>query len=113
MAHDELLTMKFRDALPAGGNYTEKKMMGGVCFMLNGNMIGGADRTRTGQGRLMFRVGKDNVERAEKLPGAEPMIMGGKRMSGFFFVDEAVADKKVLKRWIKLALEFVGQLPAK
>ena len=96
MAYDELLSMRFRDALPVRKGYSEKRMMGGLCFMLNGNMIGGADRTKDGQGRFMFRVGKEGHEKALKLKGAQPMIMGGRTMRGFIFVDEKDCKGKAL-----------------
>lgn len=113
MAHDELLSMRFRDALPRRKAYSEKKMMGGLCFMLNGNMIGGVDRTKDGQGRFMFRVGKDNYGTALKRKGAQPMIMSGRTMSGFIFVDEKDCKGKALSAWIDLALAFVETLPEK
>ena len=113
MAYDELLALRFRDALPKKRGYTEKKMMGALCFMLNGNMVGGADRTKEGQGRFMFRVGKDFDVEASTLPGAQPMVMGGRRMRGFYFVDEKDYDAKALRQWIAASLKFVGTLPKK
>jgi hypothetical protein len=113
MAHDELLAMRFRDAQPRRKGYSEKRMMGGLCFMLNNHMVGGADRTRDGQGRFMFRVGKDNHAKALKRKGAQPMIMGGKTMSGFLFVDEKDCHAKALRQWIDLAIDFVDTLPPK
>lgn len=113
MALDEKLSKRFRDALPKKRGYSEQKMMGGLCFMLNGNMIGGADRTKEGQGRFMFRIGKDfDVERSG-LPGAPPMVMGGRRMRGFYFVDEKECNEEALRDWINASLEFVGTLPKK
>lgn len=117
MAHDENLTAEFRAALSAHlGNQRrleEKKMMGGVCFMLDGNMVGGADRTKDGDGRFMFRVGKDNETAGAALPGAQPMVTGGRRMSGFFFVDEAECNDEVMSDWLDLTLGFVKTLPKK
>ncbi len=112
MAYDEALTGQFRDMLQGMVGVDEKKMMGGVCFMLNGNMIGGADRQKDGQGRFMFRVGKDNQAEAVAKLGGEVMEMGGRRMSGMFFVDEDT-DPGQLKAWVSLALSFVATLPAK
>ena len=88
-------------------------MMGGVCFLLDGNMIGGADRSKEGERRFMFRVGKENAVAATARPDAQPMEMGGKRMSGFFFVDAETCDADRLKDWIALSLSFVGTLPPK
>ena len=113
MAYDEALAERFRAALARRKNITEKRMMGGVCFLVNGNMIGGADRNKSGAGRFMFRVGKDNAEAAEALPGAEQMVQGGRKMSGFFFVPEAVCNADVMGVWLDLAFSFASSLPPK
>lgn len=113
MAYDEDLAERFRQALSGRDGVSEKRMMGGVCFLLNGNMVGGADRTKEGFRRFMFRVGKDNHAEALKRPGALPMEMGGRRMSGFVFVDAGKCDDSALDDWIGLARSFVDELPAK
>lgn len=113
MAHDESLAARMRDALEGLAGISEKRMMGGVCFLLDGNMLCGADRPKTGEGRFMFRVGKDNQADALARPGAQPMEMGGRRMNGFVFVEAEACDDAAMKEWISLALGFVGGLPPK
>lgn len=113
MAYDEQLTKQFREALGKQKSLTEKKMMGGMCFLLDGNMVGAADRTKDGQGRFMFRVGKDNDAIAADLPGAQEMIMGGQRMSGLYFVTEEDCTPEVMTQWVGLALGFTTSLPPK
>lgn len=113
MAHDQLLSMKFRDALGSLAGVTEKRMMGGICFFLDGNMIGGADRTKSGTGRFMFRVGKDNEAEALRRPGAAVVEQGGRRMGGLIFVDDAACDAAALVEWLALALSYVRTLPPK
>ncbi len=113
MAYDAQLAERLRESLDGHGELTEKRMMGGVCFMLNGNMVGGADRNKNGVGRFMFRVGKDNEPAALKLPGAQSMEQGGRKMSGFFFVPEEICDEAVLEAWVTLALTFAKSLPPK
>ncbi len=113
MAVDEQLNAQFRKALGPLDGLSERKMMGGMCFMLNGNMIGGADRTKDGEGRFMFRVGKDNDAAGSSLPGAQPMIQGGRRMSGLFFVPEDDCTPDVMTQWLALAIEFAQALPKK
>jgi len=113
MAYDEELTDRFRKAIDGLGGIVEKRMMGGVCFMLDGNMLGGADRQKTGEGRFMFRVGKDNEAEAMKRPGAMTMEQGGRKMTGLIFVYEDDCDAESLRSWIALALTFVGSLPPK
>ncbi len=113
MAYDEQLAERFRRAAQGLGDLSEKRMMGGVCFLLNGNMLGGADRTKEGLRRFMFRVGKDVHAEALKRPGAMPMEMGGRRLGGFIFVDAETCDDRMLGDWIALAHAFVDALPAK
>ncbi|MCT7375701.1 TfoX/Sxy family protein [Chelativorans salis] len=113
MAYDEQLTARMRGGLEGLQGISEKRMMGGVCFLLDGNMLSGADRTKTGEGRFMFRVGKENQTEALARPGAQAMEMGGRRMNGFVFVDAEACDGEALKGWISLALGFVGGLPPK
>ena len=113
MAYDEQTATRFRSALGRRKGLTEKRMMGGVCFLINGNMVGGVDRTKDGVRRFMFRVGKDNDAVAAKLAGAQPMMQGGRRMTGFYFVDEETCDDAMLKDWLKLAVSFVKSLPEK
>jgi arylamine N-acetyltransferase len=112
MAYDEMLAMRLRNAIGAQSKLTEKRMMGGVCFMLNGNMVGGADRTKVGTQRLMFRVGRDNAA-AAKLPGGKMVRMGERTMQGFYFVDAEACDDTLLARWVALALEHARSLPPK
>lgn len=113
MAHDEDLARRYRACLTQGTEISEKRMMGGACFFLNGNMIGGADRRKDGSGRFMFRVGKENEAEALSREGASIVELGKKRMGGLIFVDEKLCDDTVLKDWISLALRFVGSLPPK
>lgn len=113
MAYDEAVSARFRAALGDHANLSEKRMMGGLCFMINGNMIGGADRTKDGVGRFIFRVGKDNEARALTLPGAIAMEQGGRRMGGFFFVEETTRGEADLTAWIDLALGHASTLPPK
>ncbi len=113
MAVDEALTAQFRNTLAGMVGISEQKMMGGVCFMLNGNMIGGAHREKNGDGRFMFRVGKDNHDAAMARPGAMPMDFTGRIMRGFVFIDADACDAPQLKDWVSYALSFAATLPPK
>jgi TfoX/Sxy family transcriptional regulator of competence genes len=86
-----------------------KKMFGGTCFMLNGNMAIGTFRDG-----ILVRVGKDAHAKALTLPGASTMVMNGRKMEGYVMVssDELLTDKS-LATWIDLALAFNKTLPAK
>lgn len=113
MASDEDLNRRLRSALAGLEGVSEKRMMGGTCYLLNGNMLSGADRAKSGERRFMFRVGKDNEAEALQRAGARRVEFGGRRMGGMVFVDEAVCDEKTIEAWIGLCLTFVSNLPAK
>ncbi len=103
-------TERLREILGDDPNIIDKKMFGGIIFMLNGNMLCGY----TNKGKLMVRVGKELEAEARKIPGAEDMDFTGKKMGGMLFVaDEAIADKASLEKWVALATQFVSTLPAK
>lgn len=97
-----------RDALATHSGITEKKMFGGYCWMLNGNMLCGVE-----VGRYMFRIGKAAEARALSQPGARPMDITGKPMSGFVWVQGDAAQGEALQHWIALARDYVDNLPAK
>jgi TfoX/Sxy family transcriptional regulator of competence genes len=102
------LVERVREAL-ADLPVTEQKMFGGVCFMLNGNMLVGASPRG-----LMVRVGKDGHAQAVARPHAKPMEQGGRTMAGYVVVDnEGVARKRDLDAWLALAVSHVGTLPPK
>lgn len=113
MAYDKDLTDRLRRALSHLDGVSEQRMMGGVCFMLRGHMIAGADCSKAEGRRFMFRVGKENQEKALKRRGARAMEMGGRVMRGFVFVDHEACPDPVLDEWIALARSFVEALPAK
>lgn len=88
--------------------------MGGICFLLAGNMLGGVNRDKaTGRGHFMFRVGKAQEALCAERPEAVPVVMGGRRMGGMFHVDEAAASDAVLRDWVAASLHFVSDLPPK
>lgn len=104
----ERLAKRLRSALARRKGVTEKRMFGGTCFLLKNNMLCG-----TGSGRFMFRVGKEAHATAAKRRGARPVVMRGRRMEGFIWVDPDVCDARSLKSWIGLAAHYVGGLPPK
>jgi hypothetical protein len=107
MPHDPHLAEAMRKALQARPGIAERKMFGGYCWMLNGNMLCGVE-----VGRFMFRVGKDAEAEALARPGARPMDITGKPMKGFVWVQADKAKGK-LGKWIEFAAAFVATLPPK
>jgi len=113
MAYDETTATLVRDALGTDPRITEKKMFGGLCFMLNGNMLCGVHSEKVGGG-AMFRVGPEGEPEALEFQGAKPMEMTGRRMKGFIDVPaETLADSSGTKDLLALAIRFVGPMPAK
>lgn len=91
-------------------NVREQKMFGAIAFMLDGNMLVAPMKG----GALLCRVGKDAYNEALKLPGAAPMVMKGRTMSGFVQVSGDVLESEdALNDWIARAERFVATLPAK
>ncbi|MFX1705314.1 TfoX/Sxy family protein [Chitinophaga sp. CC14] len=104
MAYNEKLADRVREILSASTDYiTEKKMFGGLCFMVNDKMCVGVRPDK-----MMVRIDPSKSDEVvESSAGAEVMIHGGKEMKGFIFVDEnELHTKKQLQYWIKMALEF-------
>lgn len=106
-ASDEL-GARLRPLLGKAG-VEEKKMFGGIGFMLDGNMLIGT----TAKGALLVRIDPDKADEALGR-GAELMHMGPRVMSGFVSVDvEKLPDVAALKEWIAYATKYVKTLPAK
>ena len=108
MPHDPKLAELMRRALRRREGIVEKKMFGGYCWMLNGNMLCGVE-----VGRFMFRVGKDQEAEALTRAGAGPMDITGKPMRGIIWVDADAAIEDGLEDWIAFAVKFVRGLPPK
>lgn len=114
MAHDPEVLAALRAALgEADLEVLEKRMFGGCCLMWRGHMLAVARGANGGHGAFA-RVGAAGMEKALALPGAEPMVMRGRRMADFAAVPRGTAlspaHAAVL---IGLALDFVGGLPPK
>ena len=108
MAFDDDLAQRMRAVLAATGTVREVRMFGGLCFMLNGNMVAGVSKHG-----LLVRVGKEQHADALKLPGAKPMEMTGRPMEGYIFVDPAPGDDQALRDWLDRGVAFVKTLPPK
>jgi TfoX N-terminal domain len=88
---------------------TEKAMFGGWAFILRGNLLCGAR-----QGSLMVRVGSENEAWALKIAGVVPVVMRGRRMSGYVrATPEAYVDDAVRQRLLDAAVAFTRSLPRK
>ena len=109
MAYDEELAERIRGLLP-DLPVTEKKMFGGLAFLVGGHMSVSA----SGKGGLMLRCDPDDSERLLAEPGASRMEMRGREMDGWLRVtSDAVADDAVLQRWVDIGTSYAASLPPK
>jgi len=109
MAYDEGLAQRLRERMERFDGIVEKKMFGGLAFMLRGNMCCGVINDR-----LMARVGPKAYADALNRPGATQMDFTGKPLKGFVYVaGEAIDDDADLDDWIRTCSDFALSLPAK
>lgn len=103
MAYNEKLADRVREIIAVTHNITEeKKMFGGLCFMVNDKMCVGVEKER-----LMVRLDPAKYDKVMEKEGCMPMDFTGKIMKGYVFVDIAALNtKKKLVYWIKLALDY-------
>ena len=103
MAYDEKLADRIRELIAeTHTNIEEKKMFGGLCFMVNDKMCVGVE-----QERLMVRLDPAKYEEVLEKEGCAPMDFTGKVMKGYVFVDtDVLSTRKQLQYWIGLALEY-------
>lgn len=109
MAYDEKLADRIRTALRGRPSVAEKRMFGGLAFLLDGKMFCGIVGTD-----LMVRVGPDAHQAALRKPHARPMDFTGRPMKGYVFVAAAgVKSKPQVARWVEAGRDFVSHLDAK
>ena len=107
MAFDEKLARRVREALAARRDLSERKMMGGLCFMIGGNMCCGV----TGDA-LMVRVGQEGYAAALAKPHVRPLEFAGRRPGGFVLVDPAGFSRSFAK-WLQAGIDVAAALPKK
>ena len=109
MAYDEQLAERLRTALAGREGLSERRMFGGLGFMLNGNMCCGLTADA-----LMVRVGPDRFPEALDQPHARPMDFTGRPMKGMVYVDPAgYATDDDLAAWVGRGVAFAATLPPK
>lgn len=109
MAYDEKLAEKVQVALKGKRGVTEKKMFGGICFLINGKMIGGVNKDN-----LLLRVGPEKQKEALKHKYARPIDFTGRKMTGFVHMAaDGLKRSDSMARWIGLGLDYAGSLPKK
>ena len=109
MAYSEHLASRVREILAEGGGVDERKMFGGLSFMVHGHMCCGV----VGDD-LMLRLGPDQAEQVLDEPHVRPMDFTGRPLKGFVFVaPPGVRSEARLRQWLGLARDFVEALPPK
>jgi hypothetical protein len=110
VAYDEELANRIREIVGTEEGLTEKKMFGGLAFLINGNMSVSA----SGQGGLLLRVDPDQSDSFVEERYAEPFVMRGRAMQGWLRVaPEGLQTKRELERWVKRGVGYARSLPAK
>jgi TfoX/Sxy family transcriptional regulator of competence genes len=97
-----------RTAVKGTGAIREIKMFGGIGFMLNGNLVAGASKRG-----LLARVGQDQQSAALQQLGVRPMVMKGRTMQGYIYLDPPYISAPAVQKLLKLAIRFVQALEPK
>jgi TfoX/Sxy family transcriptional regulator of competence genes len=110
MAYDEDLANRIRELIADEPDLTEKKMFGGLAFLIGGNMSVAA----SGQGGLMVRCDAEETDALVEKPHAKRFEMRGREMDGWLRVDaDGVGTKRELEPWVRVGVEYARSLPPK
>jgi TfoX/Sxy family transcriptional regulator of competence genes len=110
VAYDESLADRIRELVGGERGLTERKMFGGLAFLIGGNMAVAA----SGQGGILVRVDPARSHKLVSTTKAEPMVMRGKAMDGWLRVDtHDVREKRQLAAWVTRGVTYARSLPAK
>jgi TfoX/Sxy family transcriptional regulator of competence genes len=110
MAYDEDVADRIRELLGAQSGVEERRMFGGLAFLINGNM----SVCVSGQDGLMVRVPRDEAEKLLARAHVEPMIMGGREMRGWLRVSvDGIKTKRQLHAWVRRGVDHAQSFPAK
>jgi TfoX/Sxy family transcriptional regulator of competence genes len=110
MSYDEDLANRVRELISSEHGVVEKRMFGGLAFLIGGNM----SVSVSGRGGLMLRVDPEGTEALVAKPHASRMVMRGREMDGWLRVDaEGVKTKRQLERWVARGVGYARSLPPK
>lgn len=110
VAYDEELADRIRELLATERDVTEKRMFGGLTFLVGGNMAVSA----SGKGGIMVRVDPNESDRLVESTPAEFMVMRGRQMDGWLRVQPVdIRTKRELAKWVTLGVTFARSLPPK
>ena len=110
MAYDEELAERIRHAVDGESGLSEKKMFGGLAFLVHGNMAVAA----SGQGGLLLRADPADSTELTAQPHVDRMVMGGRSMDGWLRIDDEALDTEAdLQRWVDIGLAYARSLSPK
>jgi TfoX/Sxy family transcriptional regulator of competence genes len=110
VAYDEDLADRIRELVGRERGLTEKKMFGGLAFLIHGNMSVAA----SGRGGLLVRVDPAESERLVAKSKASPMVMRGREMAGWLRVSgDDLRTRRQLQKWVELGVGYARSLPPK
>ena len=110
MAYDEDLAKRIRELVAGESDVTEKRMFGGLAFLVDGNMSVAA----SGQGGLMVRIHREDTDALLAKPHARPFEMRGREVRGWLRVDpEGLRTKRQLAPWVTRGVAYARSLPSK
>jgi len=110
MAYDENLAERIRELIGSEPGLSERKMFGGLTFLINGHMTIAA----SGQGGLLVRTDPVKTNELESMPEAEVMVMRGRPMPGWLRISsENVSEDDDLKKWVEISSKYTSSLPPK
>ena len=110
MAYDEVLADRVREGVDGEQGLSEKRMFGGLAFLVHGNMAVAA----SGQGGLLLRIDPADAETLTARAHVERFEMRGRAMDGWLHVGtEAVESDDDLRHWVDIGLRYARSLPAK
>jgi TfoX/Sxy family transcriptional regulator of competence genes len=110
MAYDEDLANRVRELIAAEADVTEKRMFGGLAFLVGGHMSVTASR----EGGLMLRVDPDDTDTLLGKPHTRPFVMRGRELGGWLRIDpEGLRTKRQLEPWVRRGVAYARSLPPK
>jgi len=110
MAYDEVLAQRIREVLHGETGLAEKRMFGGLAFLIHGNMA----LCASSQGGLLLRIDPAEAESSTSHPHVRRFEMRGREMNGWLHVDdESLESDNELRRWVNKGLTYAQSLPAK
>jgi TfoX/Sxy family transcriptional regulator of competence genes len=108
MAYDEALANRIRELVLVEPGVAERRMFGGLAFLVDGNMAVSA----SGQGGLLLRVDPAQTESLIQQPHARRFQMRGREMNGWLHIDEGVTPEE-FRRWVEIGVSYARSLPPK